>query len=341
MRIALFSDLHLGIKQDSSTWHQIAFNWADWFIEKLNERGIRDIIFLGDFFHNHNTISVNTLYQAKLLLKKFENFNLNFIMGNHDLCFKNNPEVSAVQLFDEFKNIKVYSKPEIVRFGEKSFLMCGWGYNPLEYEKADVLITHAEINTFKYNQTAQECSNGFKMNELLSKFKNIFSGHFHLAQNKTFKNGNIRYVGNPFAMDFSDVDSQKGFDIINTNDMTFETVINNISPKFIRKKLSEIKNEKEIKNLIENNFVKIIIDKNIESEKLEKVSTELNFYKPLNLTFEHQIDENIFKNTSSTFDEKTGQSMIDTIKTYIDNLPIENKDEVFEYINEIYKEFAS
>lgn len=79
MKAALFSDLHLGIKQDSPQWYDIAFQWCDWFKSKLEERNIKDIIFLGDFFHNRNTISVNTLNTAHLFLKKLRNFNIHII----------------------------------------------------------------------------------------------------------------------------------------------------------------------------------------------------------------------------------------------------------------------
>ena len=50
MRFAIFSDLHLGIKQNDEGWHQIAFDWCDWFIDSLKKNNIQEIVFLRRFF---------------------------------------------------------------------------------------------------------------------------------------------------------------------------------------------------------------------------------------------------------------------------------------------------
>ena len=74
-KVAIFSDLHLGIKQDSVVWHNIALKWCDWFVSELKKREISDIVFLGDFFHTRNTISANTLHIASEVLNKMNDFN--------------------------------------------------------------------------------------------------------------------------------------------------------------------------------------------------------------------------------------------------------------------------
>ena len=39
-KYAIFTDLHLGVHQNSSTWHGIALKWADWFVGELKDNGI-------------------------------------------------------------------------------------------------------------------------------------------------------------------------------------------------------------------------------------------------------------------------------------------------------------
>ena len=39
MKLAVFTDLHLGIKQDDSSWHEVALNWCDSMANTLKERG--------------------------------------------------------------------------------------------------------------------------------------------------------------------------------------------------------------------------------------------------------------------------------------------------------------
>jgi metallophosphoesterase superfamily enzyme len=75
-KVALFSDLHLGLYGNSTEWHEIALNWSDWIITDLKKKKISDIFFLGDFFHNRSEISVQTIHVASELIAKFKNFNM-------------------------------------------------------------------------------------------------------------------------------------------------------------------------------------------------------------------------------------------------------------------------
>ncbi len=50
-KIAIFSDIHLGVHQNNDFWLGIANKWADWYIKELKDKNITDIIFCGDFFH--------------------------------------------------------------------------------------------------------------------------------------------------------------------------------------------------------------------------------------------------------------------------------------------------
>jgi len=49
-KYAIFSDLHLGVHQNASTWHKIANDWSDWFVAELKKQDIKNILFLGDYF---------------------------------------------------------------------------------------------------------------------------------------------------------------------------------------------------------------------------------------------------------------------------------------------------
>ena len=60
-RVAIFSDLHLGVHSNSSDWHNYAVEWAHWFQEECKLKNIKDLIFCGDWHHNRSEISVNTL----------------------------------------------------------------------------------------------------------------------------------------------------------------------------------------------------------------------------------------------------------------------------------------
>ena len=73
-KVAIFSDFHLGIKQDSAIWHEIALTWCDWFVSEVKKNDIDTVVFLGDFFHTRNSISANTLHVASKILDKLKDF---------------------------------------------------------------------------------------------------------------------------------------------------------------------------------------------------------------------------------------------------------------------------
>jgi hypothetical protein len=48
-KVAIFSDIHLGVHQNSDFWLGVANQWADWYISELRKRDIQRIIFCEDF----------------------------------------------------------------------------------------------------------------------------------------------------------------------------------------------------------------------------------------------------------------------------------------------------
>lgn len=338
-KVAIFSDLHLGIKQDSVVWHNIALNWCDWFVENLKINGIKDVIFLGDFFHTRNTISANTLHIASQILDKLSEFKLYIILGNHDLYYANEPTVSPVNLFQGRHNVSVFAKPQVVNFGNKSALMCGWGYNPEEYN-ADVLFTHAEISVFRYNTEVAACDDGYKASGLLKHFDVVYSGHFHLRQERSWGDKRIVYVGNTFPMDHSDnYNVKKGFDIFDFDTYKSTFIENTASPKFYKIRLSELAEGKwqpcDMNKVICGNNIKLIIDRNITYQDSNLLKGLIDECKPLDLNIEWENG----KNFSQEISEVSLQSldMEDAMRKYIELLDIPNKIEVEEYLISLYK----
>lgn len=345
MEVAIFSDLHLGLKQDSVVWHEIALKWCDEFVKELKKRNIKDIIFLGDFFHHRNTISVNTLHVANDFLNKLSKFNLHMILGNHDLYYANNPTISGVNLFKNKDNIIVYDKPTKVKFGDKDVVFCGWGYDPLEFN-ADILFTHAEINVFKFNKLLDACESDLKCSDLLKNYNLVYSGHFHMRQEKQWANNkSIIYVGNPYSMDFSDEDIDKGFNILNVDTLKSQFIKNTISPSYKRFKLSElITNDlKDIKEIVNGNIFKLIIDKNITITDLTTLSHLLTGLNPFEILVEW---ENGFDFRQNGLEEE--YKVIDfcdirnIICEYISLLDLKDKEklEIKDYILNIYDKVA-
>ena len=330
MKLAVFTDLHLGIKSDDHKWHKVALEWADSMIDKLSKEGIDNIVFLGDFFHNRSTISVDTLNVTSRFLDKFKNFTLHMILGNHDLYYDKIYDVSAVNIFDGYPNIRVYKTPTHVKFGSLDTLMCGWGYDPLQ-DSADVLFTHAEINVFKFNKKLGACNSDLKCSDLLDRYNTVFSGHFHLRQIKEYERGIVRYVGNPFQMDYSDEGTPKGFDIWDTETNECEFVENTTSPTFVRYKLSdmvECKAYDKLKEQIRNSYFKLIIDKNITLSDLNELMTLVNLCEPRTASFEWENGQSFSQNIDEEDFVMDDFELSSVISKYVDMMEVPDKHEI-------------
>ena len=153
----------------------------------------------------------------------------------------------------------------------------GWGYNPLEQEDADVLFTHIEINTFKMSRV-ETCKDRYKLSELNKKFPLIYSGHFHLRQEKHYPGSSIKYIGNPFQMDFGDEGDVKGIEIIDFKTLQTEFIENDISPKFYRIYISKINQLESVKN----KFCRLIIDTQVDKDIINEVIPIPNTIEELN-----------------------------------------------------------
>lgn len=343
-RVAIFSDLHLGVHQNNDFWLGISNRWVDWYIGKLKENDISEIIFCGDFFHYRDEISVKTLNFAKDLLDKFNDFKITMITGNHDAWYKDTSEINSLSIFKGYKNIKIYDKLETVDLYNNDVTFCPWGTKIDDIPKSDVLFGHFELENFKMN-AFKICDHGDDPEVLIKKCSLIFSGHFHREDTKNFNSGEskIIYVGNPFEMDFGDMGSKKGFYIFDFNDKKLEWIDNNITPKHHKIFLSKLINCKNIhvENLFEKilpgNIIKLIIDKNISTEHLDILTAKFTSCRPVELRIDYDINYNKLKIENDMDYDLSGVDINHAIEEFINLLDIENKRDVVNYTQSLYE----
>jgi DNA repair exonuclease SbcCD nuclease subunit len=243
-KVAIFSDLHLGIYGNSYEWHKIALFWAKWISKELAKKKIKDIFFLGDFFHNRSEISVQTIHVAAEVLTHFKDFNIIMLVGNHDAYYKNRSDVHSLGFLKGFPNITIVDEQSyfIHAYG-KQLEFVPWNYD-MSDDKVDYLFGHFEIQSFKMNNF-KVCDHGLSPTKLINKSTNVFSGHFHNRNEKKYAGGSIHYVGNTFPMDFADVDNQKGYYILDIETDELEFFPNTVSPKYKKILVSKLKDVKE------------------------------------------------------------------------------------------------
>lgn len=337
-KVCVISDLHLGVHTNSTVWHEIALEWARWLKDELKRKNIKDIIFCGDWHHNRSEISVSTLQVSADILNIFNDFNIIAIAGNHDMFYKHRTDVNSLSIYRGRKNITVLDSVYTIESFDKVITFSPWNTSIDDIPKSDIIFGHFEIETFKMNGH-KLCEEGIKIKDLLLKSSLVISGHFHTRHEKKFGRGTILYCGNPFQMDFGDIDNDKGYHILDLETSEYTFYSNNISPTYKKISLSDLVKEgtltPRICKSIANNIIKLKIDRNIVREDLNILINKINQLKPLNLILDYDVAYNKISSDKQEAD-LSGIDIPDAIHEFVNLLDIEDKKDILQYTLELY-----
>jgi DNA repair exonuclease SbcCD nuclease subunit len=208
-KAACFTDIHFGLKSGSRTHNNDCEEFVTWFCEQAKEAGAETCIFLGDWHHNRSTTDVSTMnYTVSNLERLNDSFEkVYFILGNHDLFYKDKREINSIEFMRLFPNVVPIREP----FTEGDVTILPWlvgdEWKKIEKDTSRYMFGHFELPSFYMNAMVQMPDHG---NLQRSHFKNqdyVFSGHFHKRQS----NNNIHYIGNAFPHNYADAhDDDRG-----------------------------------------------------------------------------------------------------------------------------------
>jgi DNA repair exonuclease SbcCD nuclease subunit len=329
-KIACISDIHLGVHQNSQAWHNIALDFARWLDKELKLRDIKDIIIAGDVFHNRHEIGVNTIHCAQEFFDILSKYNIIAITGNHDCYYKDKSDINSISILNGYKNVTVYQEVTSITLNNKKFVFCPWGTPIEQIPLCDIIVGHFEILNFKMNGH-KVCDHGLESETLLDKAKLIITGHFHCRDHRKYTNNkSIIYLGSPYELDFGDREQTKGFTILDTDNLNLELVENHITPKHKKIKISELLDGNiELENIskeLQNNFISLCVDRNVNEQILNLMLSKFNQYKPKHV----RTDFNIFEAVQLSATELNEVSIdIDTALHEFVNLldtPVPKKD---------------
>lgn len=339
-KIALVSDIHMGVHQSSDAWHQISLDFARWLKDTLQEKNIKDIVILGDVLHDKDEVAVTTLDILTDFFKILEDFNIIITIGNHDCYYMKRSDVHSLGSLGEWPNIEIIDKPISVNLFNKTLTFCPWHTNPDDIPKSDIIFGHFEINSFMMNG-GYVCKDGIESSVLLEKAPFIISGHFHGTEIREYKKGRIVYTGSPYQQNWGEANDPKGVYILDMpkNKLTF--IDNNKSPKHIKIKLSELLAvgvTESIKNDIRGNIVCFVIDEKIEQAYIDKILASFRALKPLSFTHDDITEDDMLVNDILTGTENIGIDIKSDIIHFVEQIEnIVNKEEHMEYLEMVYE----
>lgn len=201
-KVAVCTDLHVGLKSNSLQHNTDCEEFIDWFISKAKAEGCETCIFLGDWHHHRASINMHSLSFSIRLIEKLSNSfdRVLMIPGNHDLYYRDRRDINSVEWAKHLSNVTIVND----WFQENDVIISPWlvgeDYKALGKMKGKYLFGHLELPHFAMNAMVDMPDHG-EINEThVSGFEKVFSGHFHKRQARK----NIWYVGNAFPHNYSD-----------------------------------------------------------------------------------------------------------------------------------------
>jgi DNA repair exonuclease SbcCD nuclease subunit len=201
-KVAVFTDIHWGLKNNSLQHNTDCESFVDWFIQEAKAAGCETGMFLGDWHNHRASINLQTLNFSVRALEKlgaaFDKFY--FIPGNHDLYFRDKRDVHGVEWAKHIPNVVVVND----WFTRGNVVIAPWLVNDdhkrIPKLRGKYMFGHFELPHFYMNARVAMPDHGEIQSVHFRQFDHVFSGHFHMRQTKN----NITYIGNAFPHNFSD-----------------------------------------------------------------------------------------------------------------------------------------
>jgi DNA repair exonuclease SbcCD nuclease subunit len=212
-KVACFTDIHFGLKSGSRLHNMDCEEFVSWFCDTAKAQGCETAIFLGDWHHNRSTTDVSTMNYTVSNLEQLSNSfeKVYFILGNHDLFYKDKREINSVEFMRLFPNI--IPVRERLTEGEVTIMpwLIGDEWKDVKNIQSRYVFGHLELPLFYMNAMVQMPDHGQLQGDHFVNQEYVFSGHFHKRQSK----GNITYIGNAFPHNYADAgDDDRGMMIL-------------------------------------------------------------------------------------------------------------------------------
>lgn len=288
-KVCLFSDFHYGKNRNNVHKLNECDKFIDWMIEQCKERGIDTIFFLGDWFDDRNTISNLTLNHSWHSVKKISEAGFTFIMivGNHDAYYKNSTDVNSLVQYMSLDNVHVISEATRGKFvgTDKTFWLFPWDSFTVDKEPADYSFGHFEYIGAKYSKYGIASDHGYTGESICNVAPLSFSGHYHTPKDYNYTSGLLKCIGTPLEQDWGDFNDAKYLHFLDTETNEIEHVRNTINSRHIKMPWSKFKdyilsNDVALKRVVNNNYIKLLIDTEYSMEDVVKATVFINSLTP-------------------------------------------------------------
>ena len=343
-KVAIITDLHFGARGDAITFVDYMDKFYTYtFFPKLQERGIKTILNLGDTFDRRKYINYHSLKRARQMFFdpiRDNGMIMHMLAGNHDTYYKNTNDTNSIDLLlNDYSNINVMAEAcDLTVDGRKIFMLpwiCSDNYEQsmerMQDTDAEICMGHLEIAGFVMHRGIK--SHGGLNSERFNKFALVYSGHYHHRSN----DGHVYYLGNPYELTWSDYKDPRGFHIWDTETMELE-FIENPYTMFERVEYDDATNDYSDfdASTMKEKYVKVIVNNKSDFKKFDDFLKKIYKANPHDV----RILEDFAEFKDGEIDEELNlEDTMNILISYVDSVETTvNKEKITGFLRGLYAE---
>jgi DNA repair exonuclease SbcCD nuclease subunit len=302
-KVLLWSDLH--IAPHKKEWKRLE-NCLDvlrWVFKTALQRGIKDIVFCGDLFHDRNKIDIYVYHRTFEVLQQYLSDNrmtMYCLVGNHDMWHHEKRDITSVRPFEALPGFYFIDETCSIPIQGKVFDFLPFTHDPIsmltklsgEQRSKRVLCGHiavdgAQLNAMHNTRAEVEIEHDGDMVkvsvDVFKDWQRVFLGHYHGEQKLT---PTIEYIGSPLQLSYGEAFQFKHIVVYDTDTDEREYIRNDFSPVHWIIPASDIE-----KYELKDNFVRLEVDDLAATDLMDLRNKIVKEYKVGSLEIKQAVKE--------------------------------------------------